>query len=62
MGPAGRAMGASTGKERAGVRGRTEGGGKERGDSVTHSVVSVCKLSRQRDQSAAPRWISMREI
>lgn len=51
------------GKERAGVRGRTEGGGEgERGDSVTHSVVSVCKLSRQRDHSAAPRWISAREI
>jgi len=53
------------GKERARVRGRMEGGGereRERGDSVTHSVVSVCKLSRQRDHSADPRWISAREI
>lgn len=63
MGPAGRAMGASTGKKELGWgEERREGGERERGDSVTHSVVSVCKLSRQRDHSAAPRWISAREI
>jgi len=64
MGPAGRAMGASTGKKELGWGEEWREGERERerGDSVTHSVVSVCKLSRQRDHSADPRWISAREI